>query len=423
MTATATAPAPEPCAEEHPVLVAARAIGGAVDHASAYEPVYMTPGQKAEALRLLARAESRVTSLRLRVMAAADDVADSDGARDVAAWLATESQAEYTSMRADQELAQATDRRWSALGDAMAVGSVSVAQARVIANALDALPATVGQVVTANAERTLIGYAEHYRPSQLRRIGRHILDVVAPEIAEDEEAKRLAEEENAARQATSLNFRPLGDGTTRISGRLPDAAVARLRTYLEAFTSPRHDGFGEADGLPMHRKRGQAFLALLEHLDPAALPAHGGDATTVIVTLSLDQLRADLATAGLLDGDLGQGDNLTATEVRRLSCTAKLIPAVLGGAGEILDLGRSQRLFNSPQRKALRLRDRQCRAEGCTVPATWCEAHHRDPWAAGGRTDLADGVLLCNWHHHRIHDPAFESVLLGDGDYRFRRRR
>ena len=34
-------------------------------------------------------------------------------------------------------------------------------------------------------------------------------------------------------------------------------------------------------------------------------------------------------------------------------------------------------------------RDRTCRAEGCDIPGTWAEAHHWNPWAAGGRTDLA----------------------------------
>ena len=57
-------------------------------------------------------------------------------------------------------------------------------------------------------------------------------------------------------------------------------------------------------------------------------------------------------------------------------------------------------------------------------PAAWCEAHHAgNPWAEGGRTDLADGVLLCSWHHHRIHDPRYDPRRLPDGDYRFHRRR
>jgi hypothetical protein len=308
------------------------------------------------------------------------------------------------------------------------------------------------------AEQTLVGYAAQFRPNQLRRLGRHILDVIAPEIAEEEEARKLAEQEREARKRARLHFRPLGDGTTRVSGRLPDPVAVRLKTYLDAYTSPRHrdpgdphqpddtdtgaagaghrDGHGrpqdpgpfgirEGDRIPQDRKYAEAFAALLERLDPKSLPEHGGDATTVMVTLTLDQLRRELAAAGLIDDPAGLaegGHNLTAAEARRLACTAAIIPVVLGGDSEILDQGRSRRLFTPAQRRAMRLRDKVCRAEGCDHPATWCEAHHRDAWSAGGATDLDDGVMLCPFHHHRTHDPTYRAELLAGGDIRFHRR-
>ena len=137
----------------------------------------------------------------------------------------------------------------------------------------------------------------------------------------------------------------------------------------------------------------------------------------MIVTLDLESLQTGLGTA--LVGD----QPITAGEARRLACTASIVPAVLGGASEILDLGRARRLFNPAQRKAMALRDRRCRTEGCEIPAAWCEAHHaRDPWVAGGRTDLDDGVLLCSWHHHRAHDHRYDQRRLPNGDLRFTRR-
>jgi hypothetical protein len=69
------------------------------------------------------------------------------------------------------------------------------------------------------------------------------------------------------------------------------------------------------------------------------------------------------------------------------------------------------------------VRDRECRAEGCTIPAAWCEAHHWGrPRAQGGSTDLADGILLCSWHHHRAHDDTFDASWMPNGDVRFNRR-
>ena len=195
----------------------------------------------------------------------------------------------------------------------------------------------------------------------------------------------------------------------------------RLLTYLESYTSPRKhpDAIsGEEDRIPHHRLLGQAFGALLEHLDPTQLPAHGGDATTLMVTIDLASLRNELGTGAIVGGE-----PLSATEVRRLACNAAIIPVVLGGNGEILDLGRTRRLYSPAQRKALRLRDQHCRAEGCTIPAAWCEAHHLKPWAEGGKTDLDHGVLACNFHHHRLHDPRLSHERLPNGDLRFHRRR
>ena len=133
-----------------------------------------------------------------------------------------------------------------------------------------------------------------------------------------------------------------------------------------------------------------------------------------------------MTLAELLSGGpatLDNGDRISPGEARRLACQAGIIPAVLGGRSEVLDLGRTQRLFNTPQRKAMGIRDGGCRTEGCTVPASWCEAHHaEESWARGGRTDLKDGALLCNRHHHHAHDPRYQTTRLPNGDFRFQRR-
>jgi hypothetical protein len=409
---------------QHPILAAVAALGRALDQVTESQAVYLSTAEKAEALRALALVESRVTGLRLRVMAAADDVAEQTGARDVAAWFSHHALSDPEVARADQRLARRLDQDRPRLAGAVAAGRCSVAQAQVIVRALEDLPARVGHDVIDRAEVTLIEYAQQFGPRELRRLGRHILDVVAPEVAEAEEGRRLAEEERHARDKTRLSLRRLGDGTTRLSGRLPDAAAARLRTYVEAFTSPRREHpeaqVPPADRMPYPRRLGLGLCAFLENADPSRLPEHGGDATTMIVTVTLDQLRAELGAGDLLGPE--DAATVSAGELRRLACTAQILPAVLGAQSEILDLGRAARLFTRPQRRAMRLRDRQCRAEGCTIPAAWCEAHHLEPWVSGGRTDLADGVLLCSHHHHRAHDSRYAAARLPNGDVRFHRR-
>lgn len=410
----------------HPVLACASALRSALAEVVDIHPAFMTTAEKQTALVELAKAEAQVTELRLRVLASSGEVGEQAGARNAAAWLSHETRAEPSTARSDWRLATSLEER-PLVATALRTGEVTPAQARVIADGVADLPERLGPELRTSAEKTLVGYAAHHRPAELRRLARRILDVVAPEVAEAEDGRHLEAEERQARERASLRFQPLGRGRTRLVGVLPTSVTDRLRTYLDAFTSPRHiegSAPSEAERIPLYRKRAHAFAALLENLDPEHLPQHGGDATTVVVTLGLDQLRAELASAAVATSDgEGEGDlAISAAQARRLACTARIIPAVLGTAGEVLDLGRASRLYRPAQRRALRLRDRVCRAEGCTIPSTWCEAHHLVPWSQGGRTDLADGVMLCSYHHHRIHDRAFDHQRRPGGDIRFHRR-
>jgi len=413
-----------------PVLAFSDRVETALADVAGVDPMFMATADKAEALLRLSRLADQLAAVRLRVLAVADDVAEADAARDVAAWLAHRLPGDPAGCRAEARLAESLYGVAPArpvLGTAVAEGEVSLAQARVIARALDDLPDSVPTDVAARAETHLVEQARDFAPRDLRVLGRRVLDVVAPEVGDAEQARQLAAEEAHARAHTSLTLRPLGDGTTQLAARLPDATASRLATYLHAYTSPRHgpcgrDSSGQTPGerIRYDRQLGQAFCALLEAIDPSRLPLHGGDATTLLVTIGLDQLAADLDTAGA--ARLADGGRITAGEARRLACTAKILPAVLRGDSQPLDLGRSRRLFNPTQRKAMAIRDRQCRAEGCTIPATWCEAHHLTPWSRAGHTDLADGVLLCSHHHHRAHDPAYTTNRLPNGDLRYHRR-
>ena len=321
---------------------------------------------------------------------------------------------------AQEKLAHTLDTTWRQVAAGLADGRVHLDQARVIVKALDALPDDVTVEVKQRAERRLVDQAEQFGPADLARLGRRILDVVAPEVGDEQERRALERAEAKAESVTRLDFKRRGDGSTDISATVPDSVAARLKTYLEAFTSPRqHDGIDPATGarLPADRQRGHAFCALLERLDPQSLPDHGGLATSVVVTMPLKTLQTGLGTA-----QLGTGEPITPGEARRLACTAGLIPAVLGTKSEVLDLGRNARLFSPAQRKALALQHPRCRAEDCPIPAPWCEAHHATAWSSRGRTDLEAGILLCHWHHKRVHDTRYRTERLPSGDLRYHRR-
>jgi hypothetical protein len=397
-------------------------IERALDDLAAIDPGYRATGEHKDVLIALARVISRAEAERMRVLASADDIAVETGARSTAHWLADATRDNIGPLRRLSALAEALDERWTQLGAALAAGAVNVPQAQVIAEALDQLPPSLDAEMRAKAEAHLISEAGHYGPRELRRLGHGLLEVVAPEIADEAEYQRLLAEEKRSRAETRLNIRDRGDGTSDLTARLPTPEAHRLRTYLDAYTSPRRHPLGSLSGdidqLPMPRRRGEAFCALLENLPVSGLPKHGGTATSVMVILDLEGLKTATGWA-----ETSTGDRMTAEHARRLACQAGIIPVVLGGKGEILDLGRSRRFYSADQRKAMAVRDRHCTAHGCEMPAAWCEAHHhQQPWSHGGKTDLADGQLLCPFHHHRAHDPAWITSHHPNGSTTFHRR-
>ncbi len=138
---------------------------------------------------------------------------------------------------------------------------------------------------------------------------------------------------------------------------------------------------------------------------------------TVVVTMTAASLMGGLAAA-----TLDTGARVSAATARRLACESGIVPVVLGGKSQPLDVGRAKRFFTYAQRIALGVRDRGCTAEGCEVPPAMCHAHHEDPWSHGHGTKVGRGRLLCPFHHRRIHDPEYEVDVGADNQVRFHRR-
>ena len=449
-------------APRHPVLACLDTVRDAMDRVRDVDPADLTPAQKSEALLGLHRAGERLHALQLAVLAVADDLAATNGSRSPGAWLDQHTACGHREARRSAQLASALAGRWTGTRAALAEGHLSREHAAVIVAALDRLPPDVHPDLVTRCERELIRLAASFDPHALRRIGASILTRVAPEIGEEHDRRALEAEERAAHRRTWFAMHRAGDGTTYLRARIPDPVAARLATVLQAFTSPRRPGrppdgssappaesvaatsdgdadtgCGEVERLPADHRLGLGFCALLERLPEEILPEHGGTATTVNVLVELSTLLTGLGAATLADpttsaesvpGDTGAaalgagGAAISAGTARRLACTAHLVPVVLGTDSEVLDLGRRTRLYNRAQRHAMTLRDRHCRARGCTIPAAWCEAHHLHPWSRGGRTDVADGLLLCTFHHHRIHDEHYEHHLAPDRRVEFHRR-
>ena len=139
-------------------------------------------------------AEAQLVELRLRILADAGDLAADTAARDAAGWLAQHTRTSYADARADLRLAGGAGPGAAGAGGGDARGrGVAGAGAGDRPGARPRCPLRVDAETVALAEAHLVDRAGEFGPKELGRIGRRILDVVAPEIAEAAEAARLAD--------------------------------------------------------------------------------------------------------------------------------------------------------------------------------------------------------------------------------------
>ncbi len=97
------------------------------------------------------------------------------------------------------------------------------------------------------------------------------------------------------------------------------------------------------------------------------------------------------------------GTVLGVADARKIACDTRVIPVVMGGPGEVLDVGRATRTIPPAIRRALIARDQGCVWPGCDRAPIHCDGHHIQHWLDDGPTSLVNLALLCHSHHHRLH--------------------
>ena len=427
-----------------PVADGVRQVHSVLDQCEGVEEL---SGQEASGLiDEVARAVTRLEAMKLSLVAVVDkaDVAADAGMTGTAAWLAARSRRDGASAAKDVRLATALDEGLPATREALSEGALSTEHAHVIARTTDQLPAGLDLTERAAIEQSLVAVAKRVDPAALRKRARRALEAAKREQAEVDahEDELLRAEEDRALAATRLTMHDNQDGTVTGHFTVPTLAGQILKKVVQQIASPRRfaqraakdakaqaaeggteltaaetaeatwDAF-RAEELDWSQKYGRAFVELLEHLPTDHLS--GKVNATILVTLDHDKLKAAVGAA-----HLDTGHDVSASEARRLACGAGIVPAVLDGESQVLDLGRSQRFFTEAQRVALALTYDTCAADHCDRPYAWTEQHHEDPWATGGRTDLDLAVPLCGYHHKRIHDPGYHHRVFREGTGRKR---
>ncbi|MGV9214954.1 DUF222 domain-containing protein [Micromonospora sp. RB23] len=390
----------------------AQARGAVV--ASAAAPVWaLAEHDLVAALDAVHRLEQQLAAVKLALVRELDGrgTARAQGASSTAVWLRDRLRLTVPAARRLVEFASVLDTGVPEVRQALADGDVSLEQARVIADTVDSVRTTADAEVATRAAGVLVDWAGRFDPTLLRKLGTRILDHVAPEIADAAAKAALDAEARRATRDRHLTLSELTDGRLRLSGTLDAETAGLLRTAIDPLTAPCGQDDQRSPGQRRHDALGDLCRLALR---TGELPEHGGEPTQLVVTTSFDGLAQQLG-AGTLDTGFG----LTAETVRRLACDAAILPAVLGSAGQTLDVGRQRRLVTGPLRRALVLRDRGCAFPGCDRPPRWCDAHHIHHWTDGGHTSLTNSVLLCGHHHRHLHHGEWTVRLGGDGHPEF----
>jgi len=294
-----------------------------------------------------------------------------------------------------------------AVGSAALSGTIGAGQARAISNVLGSLADQLDDGQREQAQHVMLQLAAQLDADGLARSAGQVMAAVAPDVANEVLERRLQREAEAAQRNRSLIFHPVSAGSVTFRGSLPRIEAEEWMVRLDALLeSQRRTLLERRDPLATttspEQRRADALIAMIR-ADGQAEPGPGGAGgrARLIVTVNLDALRTGAAGAGVIS----DGQQLSAGELRRLCCDAHVLPAVLGGASEILDVGRARRLVTPALRTVLILRDGGCAFPGCNARHSVCDAHHIVPWWAGGATALGNLVLLCH-HHHALIEPA-----------------
>jgi len=315
------------------------------------------------------------------------------------------------------------------VADAVEGGGVPVAHLDPLARAVCTASPVVREALTSEAgqARVLALARAHDAPAFGRELARWAATVDPAALERDHQGQR---------RNRFLHLSDQPDGT-RLTGLLDRMAGHRLRIALEA------TGETPDEHRTPEQARADALLALAEHAlaEPSTRPGAavrphvslvlteetftqirtatsrdqaaptgtsgaGSTATgpTPTGTGPTDTTPTDATTGTAPPATLDDGTPVPMSEVARVLCDCDLTRIVLTVQGTPVDLGRTQRLYTGPQRRAIIVRDQVCAFGECGRAARWCEVHHIRWWDRDtGTTSVDNGVLLCTFHHHEVH--------------------
>jgi hypothetical protein len=285
-----------------------------------------------------------------------------------------------------------------AFGEALAQGTVSAEHADALANATAKLDDKLTEQFF-EREPELLAKATASTPEQFSRHCRQL----ATKLERDEGLARNVQQRRDTRVTRKIGH----DGMYHLHGAFHPELGARIWKAIDHEVASLVGATGDREVDRSHLA-GEALGNLVTGGHQAVRPIEAD------VLLICDHRTA---VEGMHDDSVcetDQGVPLPPETVRRLCCNGRITPIIVGTDGVPLNLGRTQRLANRAQRRALRAMYRTCAFSGCDVPFGQCEVHHVLPFDFGGLTNLDNLIPLCARHHHVVHELGWKIDLAPD---------
>lgn len=228
--------------------------------------------------------------------------------------------------------------------------------------------------------------------------------------------------ETALREKRYLYLTHQPDGMTRLNGLLDPESAAIVAAAYDAALSPRRgprfvdpedNARAEATARDPRTNEQLALDTFVDLIRVATLADDGkvlGSRKPAVQVLVTDSDLRARRGVGFLDG---QSEVVSIETVERLGCADGFLPIAFSDDGQGMNVGHAQRFHTTRQRMPIAARDGGCLMLDCDRPPSWCEVHHIVEWQHGGETSVQDGVLLCRYHHHWMHNTGWQIIRDG----------
>jgi len=369
-----------------------------------------------------------------------------DGHLSTASWLVARFGRSHGSAKATISLARSLEQM-PATRHGITEGRLSPDAARVLVRARFEDPEAFEA-----AEEAFVQAASGRSVAELTRIAQAWHQQVASE--RDPVLEEVCTPSARRRLHASVSF----EGMVRLDGDLDPEAGEALLTALSAVIDAEVRAEQKADAgqdrrTPAQRRADALGEICRGWLDHTYRPSVGGERPHLVLTVPVKALGsgegpqanrqaragsghpagegsgAEAAVAGgsaaqrAVEGSVAMFDHVGPVPpevLERLACDASIRRVVIKGRSEPLDVGRKTPVVSPAMRRAVIVRDRDCRFPGCDRPPPWCDCHHVRHWIRHGPNAVRNLVLLCRRHHRFVHEGRF-GVEMIQGQPVFRR--